>query len=170
MYCDMAVGSWMNSFRRFGISSIFTVKHSILALLDTEDEGETSEIYPATRRHIPEDLILSKTAVRTLNLANNKHIFTSTLHFLYSKFCRMCLQEDQEITPRGGLLPFCRPSTVCITAGPFISSQYELSCPLSVSVLALCYQPSYHNCSCHRPDMAIKVLPHRCQQIIIALG
>ena len=71
----------MDSFRRFGISSIFTGKHSIFGLLDTEDEGEMSEIYPATRRHIPEELNLSNTAVRTLNLANNKHIFTSTLHF-----------------------------------------------------------------------------------------
>ena len=79
MSCDMTVGSWMNSFRRFGISSIFTVKHSILGLLDTEDEGETSEIYPATRHHIPE--IFSNTAVKTSNLANNKHIFTSCLHF-----------------------------------------------------------------------------------------
>jgi hypothetical protein len=31
----------------------------------------------------------------------------------------MCLQEDQEITSRGGLLQVCRPSTVCITAKPF---------------------------------------------------
>ena len=51
-----------------------------LGCLTLKTQGETSEIYQVTRRYIPEDLNLSNTAVRTLNIANNKHIFTSTLH------------------------------------------------------------------------------------------
>ena len=38
------------------------------------------------------------------------------------------------------------PPTVCTTADPFSLSRYGMLCSLLLSVRALCYQPSYHNC------------------------
>ena len=82
---DVTTGRWINNFRRFEIR--YCLHFHGQALLDTEDKGDT--ILRNVGNYSPNDTsitsqktrLFSSTAVRTLHLANNKHIFTSTLHF-----------------------------------------------------------------------------------------
>ena len=108
MSCDETERSWMNCFRRFGISFIFKVMHSVIGLLDTEDDDETSEMYPSTRRHIPEDLNLSSsTPTRTSNLPKNKLVFTMTLHFSVLKILPDVVKMTGILRHR---LAYCSPA------------------------------------------------------------
>ena len=105
MSCDETERSWMNCFRRFGISFIFKVMHSVIGLLDTEDDDETSEMYPSTRRHIPEDLNLSSsTPTRTSNLPKKQTRFHNDPPFFSTQNPARCRQDDRDITSQAGLL------------------------------------------------------------------